>query len=72
MIRRIVVSRHGGPEVLLPITEEPPEPGPGEARLAVEAAGVNRGSIACDQQAGRVKHVQIARGVVVFDRPSDG
>jgi len=41
MIRRIVVSRHGGPEVLLPITEEAPEPRPGEARVAVEAAGIS-------------------------------
>jgi len=38
---RIVVSRHGGPEVLVPITEELPEPGAGEARVAVEAAGVS-------------------------------
>lgn len=41
MIRRIVVSRHGGPEVLVPITEEPPEPRSGEARVAVEAAGIS-------------------------------
>jgi NADPH2:quinone reductase len=41
MVRRIVVSRHGGPEVLVPVTEEPPEPAPGEARVAVEAAGVS-------------------------------
>ena len=38
---RIVVSRHGGPEVLVPITQELPEPGAGEARVAVEAAGVS-------------------------------
>lgn len=37
----IVVSRHGGPEVLVPITQELPEPGAGEARVAVEAAGVS-------------------------------
>ncbi len=41
MVHRIVVSEHGGPEVLVPITEEPPEPGPGEARVGVEAAGVS-------------------------------
>ncbi len=41
MVSRIVVSEHGGPEVLVPITEELPEPGPGEARVAVEAAGVS-------------------------------
>ena len=38
---RIVVSRHGGPEVLVPITQELPEPGAGEARVGVEAAGVS-------------------------------
>ncbi len=38
---RVVVSRHGGPEVLLPSTEEPPEPAGGEARVVVEAAGVS-------------------------------
>jgi len=34
----VVVSRHGA-EVLVPITQELPEPGAGEARVAVEAAG---------------------------------
>jgi len=41
MVLRIVVSEHGGPEVLVPITGKPPEPGRGEARVAVEAAGVS-------------------------------
>lgn len=41
MVHRIVVSEHGGPDVLVAITEEPPEPGPGEARVTVEAAGVS-------------------------------
>lgn len=41
MVCRIVVREHGGPEVLVPLTEEAPEPGPGEARVAVEAAGVS-------------------------------
>jgi NADPH2:quinone reductase len=40
-MRAIQVTTHGGPEVLV-YTEVPtPEPGPGEVRIAVEAAGVN-------------------------------
>jgi NADPH:quinone reductase-like Zn-dependent oxidoreductase len=39
--RRVVVSKHGGPEVLR-VTEEPlPEPEPGKVRVRVEAAGVS-------------------------------
>ena len=41
MVRRIVVSEHGGPEVLEPVVVDLAEPGPGEARVAVEAAGVS-------------------------------
>lgn len=39
-MRRWVVPRFGGPEVLELIEEEVPEPGPGEARVRVLAAGV--------------------------------
>jgi NADPH:quinone reductase-like Zn-dependent oxidoreductase len=39
--RRIVLSDHGGPEVLHCIEETMPEPGPGEVRLKVLAAGVS-------------------------------
>ena len=38
---RVVVSRHGGPEVLEVIEEALPEPGPGEVRVGVLAAGVS-------------------------------
>jgi len=38
--RRVVVTRHGGPEVLQVIQEDLPEPGPGEVRVKVQAAGV--------------------------------
>jgi NADPH:quinone reductase len=38
---RIIVRRHGGPEVLETIEEEAPEPGRGEARVRVFAAGVS-------------------------------
>ncbi len=39
--RRVVVTRHGGPEVLDTIEEDIPEPAPGEARVRVLAAGVS-------------------------------
>ena len=39
--RRVVVSRHGGPEVLQVIEEEIPEPRAGEVRAKVLAAGVS-------------------------------
>lgn len=38
---RIAVTRRGGPDVLAVVEEELPEPGPGEARIRVEAAGVS-------------------------------
>ena len=38
---RIIVRRHGGPEVLETIEEEAPEPGRGGARVRVFAAGVS-------------------------------
>jgi NADPH:quinone reductase len=40
-VKAIVVSRHGGPEVLVlqPVPE--PQPGPGQARIRVAIAGVN-------------------------------
>jgi NADPH:quinone reductase len=40
-MKAIIVERTGGPEVLELRETEPPEPGPGEARVRVEAAGVN-------------------------------
>lgn len=39
--RRVVVTRHGGPEVLQMIEEELPEPQPGEVHVKVLAAGVS-------------------------------
>jgi NADPH2:quinone reductase len=38
---RVVVTRHGGPEVLQVIEEDIPEPQAGEARIVVLAAGVS-------------------------------
>jgi len=37
----VVATAYGGPEVLSVIDVEPPDPGPGEVRVAVRAAGVN-------------------------------
>jgi NADPH:quinone reductase-like Zn-dependent oxidoreductase len=40
-MRALVITEHGGPEVLK-IEERPdPQPGPGEVRVAVKAAGIN-------------------------------
>ena len=38
---RVVVTRHGGPEVLRVVADDLPEPGPGEVRVRVMAAGVS-------------------------------
>ena len=38
---RVVVTRRGGPEVLEVVTEDLPEPGPGEIRVKTIAAGVS-------------------------------
>ena len=38
---RVVVTRHGGPDVLQVVEEDLPEPGPGEVRVKVLAAGVS-------------------------------
>jgi len=39
--RRVIVSRHGGPEVLQVVEEDRPEPRAGEVRVKVLAAGVS-------------------------------
>ena len=38
---RVIVRRFGGPEVLETVTDEAPEPGPGEVRVRAFAAGVS-------------------------------
>jgi NADPH:quinone reductase-like Zn-dependent oxidoreductase len=38
---RVVVTEHGGPEVLQVVVEDPPEPDQGEARVRVLTAGVS-------------------------------
>jgi NADPH:quinone reductase-like Zn-dependent oxidoreductase len=41
MTHRTVVTRHGGPDVLQFVETDLPEPGPGEVRVRVQAAGVS-------------------------------
>ncbi len=38
---RVVVTRHGGPDVLHVVEEDLPEPGVGEVRVRVLSAGVS-------------------------------
>ncbi len=40
-MKRVVVDRYGGPEVLRVVQEDDPRPGPGEVRVRVLAAGVS-------------------------------
>ncbi|MEA2422747.1 MAG: hypothetical protein QOF55_1846, partial [Thermoleophilaceae bacterium] len=40
-MRALVITKHGGPEVLKIEQRPDPEPGPGEVRVAVRAAGIN-------------------------------
>src|SRR6266498_965753 len=40
-MKRVVVERYGGPEVLKMVDEDDPRPGPGEVRVRVLAAGVS-------------------------------
>jgi len=40
-MKRVVVDHYGGPEVLRVVDDEVPEPGPGEVRVRVLAAGVS-------------------------------
>jgi NADPH2:quinone reductase len=41
MVKRVVVERFGGPEVLKVVEEDAPQPGPGQVRVRVLAAGVS-------------------------------
>jgi NADPH:quinone reductase len=40
-MKRVVVDRYGGPEVLRVVADDDPRPGPGEVRVRVLAAGVS-------------------------------
>jgi len=40
-MRAVVITRHGGPEVLQVQERSDPSVGPGEVRIAVKAAGIN-------------------------------
>ena len=52
-MRAVQIREYGGPEVLVPAEAPTPEPGPGEVRLDVEAAGVN--FVETYQRAGRYR-----------------
>lgn len=41
-MRAVEISESGGPEVLVPVTRERPEPGHGQVLLKIAYAGVNR------------------------------
>jgi NADPH:quinone reductase-like Zn-dependent oxidoreductase len=41
MARRVIYAEHGGPEVLTLVEAEIPEPGAGQVRVRVQAAGLN-------------------------------
>jgi NADPH:quinone reductase len=41
-MRTVIVNRFGGPEVLEIVDRPLPEPGPGQLRIRVAAASVNR------------------------------
>ncbi len=58
--RRVIISAHGGPDVLKIVEGEVPEPGPGEARVRVRASGVAFGDV--------LKRVGLAGG----PKPSTG
>ena len=51
---RVVVSRHGGPDVLQVVEEDLPEPGAGEVRVRVLAAGVSAFDLMYRRWAGRL------------------
>ena len=40
-MRAVVITKHGGPEVLQVQEREDPQAGPGQVRVAVRAAGIN-------------------------------
>ena len=40
-MKRVVVDHYGGPEVLMVVDDDVPQPGPGEVRVKVLAAGVS-------------------------------
>lgn len=46
-VPEVVITRYGGPEVLQVRERVVPEPGPGEVRVAVRAAGINFAEVFC-------------------------
>jgi NADPH:quinone reductase-like Zn-dependent oxidoreductase len=63
--RRVVVSGHGGPDVLRVAEEDLPGPAAGEARVKVQAAGVSAFDLSC-RRSGRLPSVPRCPGVGRF------
>jgi NADPH:quinone reductase-like Zn-dependent oxidoreductase len=47
-MRAVTVPTPGGPDALVLAEVEPPEAGPGEVRIRVAAAGLNRADVSSD------------------------
>jgi len=73
---RIVVTHYGGPDALRVTDEELPEPGPGEVRVRVQAAGVSLPDVMAREgvhpETPRVPFTPGWDLVGVVDRPGDG
>jgi len=74
--KRIVVDRYGGPDALRVVEEECPEPGPGEVRVRVLAAGVGMPDIMAREgihpETPKVPYTPGWDLVGVVDRPGHG
>lgn len=74
--RRIIVRRHGGPEVLERIEEDTREPGRGEVRIRILAAGVSYADMLMREGVHPEKtHLPFTPGwdlIGVVDKPGEG
>jgi hypothetical protein len=57
-MKRVVVDHYGGPEVLKVVQDDVPQPGPGEVRVKVLAAGVSFTDASCAP--GRIFRVPLS------------
>ncbi len=64
-VQAVVITRYGGPEVLQVQTLEIPEPGPGQVRVRVHAAGINFAEVFC--RLGLYKHAPSPPFVAGFE-----
>jgi NADPH2:quinone reductase len=75
--QRVVVTQHGGPEVLQMVEESLPEPQPGEVRVKVLAAGVSAYDLMLRKSGAllggpKVPYTPGEDVVGVVDKPGDG